>query len=80
MTASPQPIVTFARTFVSRSRVGETPMRSDVRRGLFGIVGMICTASLLAADSPSKDDLAEYRTVKTARTREITPARPGHAA
>jgi M6 family metalloprotease-like protein len=54
-------------------------MRSDVRRRLFGIVGIIGTAGLVAADSPPKDDLAEYRTVKTARTRELTPARPGHA-
>ena len=40
---------------------------------------ILCAAGLLAADSPSQEDLSEYRTVKTARTREVTSARPGHA-
>ncbi len=54
-------------------------MRSNLRRGVFVLVAITCAASALAADSPPTDDLAEYCTVKTARTREITPARPGHA-
>jgi M6 family metalloprotease-like protein len=63
----------------SRGRVGETSMKSQFQRLLIGIVGTLLAADVLAADSPSKEDLSEYRTVKTARTREITPARPGHA-
>ena len=54
-------------------------MRSPLRRTLFGAVTTTCVASILAADSRCEDNLSAYRTTKTARTREITPARPGHA-
>lgn len=71
--------VSFEWMAYSRGRVGETSVRSSLRRRVLRIVGIMGAAGLLAADSPSRDDLAEYRTVKTAKTREITPARPGHA-
>ena len=72
-TGSPRPADVFAKRrrshfdeITPRSRYGRHG-RDHPRRGR------------LAADSPSKEDLSEYRTVKTARTREVTPARPGHA-
>ena len=54
-------------------------MKSKLRHTFVARAVTIFAAGMLAADSPSDKDLAEYRTVKTARTREIIPARAGHA-
>jgi M6 family metalloprotease-like protein len=53
-------------------------MKSKLHHTFVATAGAIFAAGMLAADSPTDKELADYRTVKTARTREITPARAGH--
>jgi M6 family metalloprotease-like protein len=55
-----------------------TSMRSYFLSGLIGMASTMLAVGVLAANSPSKEDLSEYHSVKTARTREITPAPAGH--